>query len=257
MMTMRVLLLGAAALVMTTGLSTAQERLRPMGEITFEPEPQSAEKGVFKLQGRDQRLRSFQIEADEGAVEIRDVRITYADGGRERVRVRQALNQGQATAVIRLQDDEPVASIEVTFIPKGAVTLVLQGDARRPEPPPPPPQPVAKWEELGCKTVSFFADRDSIPVNNGERYRALRLRSGGFDIELNEMGVVYGNGTRDSYSVNRVMPPGTVTNEIPLRGDARRIRQIDLLYRSKVISNRKPTLCVDGLKARPPGENDD
>jgi hypothetical protein len=254
MNTLRVVLLGAAALMATTGLTVAQERLRPMGEIKFAPEPQSAESDSFKLSGRDQRLRSFKIEMDEGAAEIRDIRITYADGGRERVRVRQPLNEGQSTSLIRLQDDEPVASIEVTYIPRGAVTLILQGDARRPEPPPPPP---AQWAELGCKTVSFFGDRDILPVNNGERYRALRLRSVGFDIELNEMGVVYGNGTRDSYSINRILPSGATTNEIPLRGEARKIRQVDFLYRSKVISNKKTRLCVDGLAARAPDEDDD
>jgi hypothetical protein len=251
---MRIVLLGAAALLATSGLVQAQERLRPMGEINFEPEPQPAEKGVFKLEGRDQRLRSFQIEMDNGAAEIRDIRITYADGGRERVRVRQALNEGQSTSVIKLQDDEPVAAIEVTFIPKGAVTLVLQGDARRREPPPPP---AAKWDELGCKTVGFLGDRDSIAVNPTERYRALRLRSQRFDIEMGELAVTYGNGTRDSYTINKILPAGAVTNEIPLRGEARRIRGIDMTYRSRVLSNRKPTVCIDGLRALPPDEDDE
>jgi hypothetical protein len=45
-----ILVLGAAALLMSSGLVQAQERLRPMGEITFEPDPQPAEKGLFKLQ---------------------------------------------------------------------------------------------------------------------------------------------------------------------------------------------------------------
>jgi hypothetical protein len=234
----------AAALLAITTTASAQERLRPLGEVTYEPEPASAEKGVFQLRGRDQNLRSLKIEADDGSAEIRDVRILYADGGRERVRVRQTLNEGQATSLIRLQDDDPVAAVEVTYVPRGAVTLVLQGDTGRPAPPPRP-----QWAELGCKSVGFFVDRDSIPVGTPDRYRALRLRSNGFDIELLEMTVIYGNGQRDNYQINRVLPTGGVTNEIPLRGEARRIREINMLYRTRTISNRKTKLCVDGVLA--------
>jgi hypothetical protein len=236
--------LGAAALLMTSGLVQAQERLRPIGEITFEPDPQPAEKGEFKLQGRDQRMRAFKIEVDNGSAEIRDIRIVYADGGRERARVRQALTEGQSTSLIRLQDEEPVASIEVTYVPKGAVTLILQGEVRRREP------VAAQWDELGCKTVGFLGDRDSFDVGATERYSALRLRAQRFDIELAEMGINYGNGARDGYAINKILPANTQTNEIPLRGEARRIRSIDFLYRSRTLSNKKPSICVDGLRAR-------
>jgi hypothetical protein len=249
--------LAASAAVLLAFVSTAQaqERLRPLGEITYEPEPASAEKGVFELKSpRDQRLRAFKIEVDAGAAEIRDVRITYADGGRERLRIRQALIEGQSTSLIRLQEDEPVAAIEVIYVPKGPVTLILQGDSGRREPPPPPP---AQWAELGCKSVGFFADRDTIGVNTDSRFRALRLRSTGFDIELLEMGIVYGNGQRDSYAINRVLPAGSASNEIPLRGEARRIRQVDLVYRARTLSNKKTIVCVDGLQARPLGDSED
>jgi hypothetical protein len=238
--------LGAAAFLMTGGLVAgsvqAQERLRPVGEITFEPDPQPAEKGEFKLAGRDQRIRAFKIEVDNGSAEIRDVRIIYADGGRERARVRQTLNEGQSTSLIRLQDEEPVAAIEVTYVPRGAVTLILQGEVRRREP------VAAQWDELGCKTVGFLGDRDTLEVSAAGVYRALRIRSQRFDIELNQLGITYGNGARDNYAVNKILPANTQTNEIPLRGEARRIRNIEFLYSSRVLSNKKPIVCVDGLR---------
>ncbi len=236
----------AAALLVSTSFAIAQERLRPIGEITYEPEPAGPERGVFELKPRDQELRSFRIEMDSGEAEIRDVRVRYADGGSERVRIRQSLRDGQSTALIRLQEDEPVKSIEVTYVPKGAVTMLLQAEGRRPPPPPPPP-PV-EWAELGCKNVGFLADRDSIPVSLDERYRALRLRSTGFDINLIEMGVRYGNGQRDVYSIRSVLPNGSRTSPIELRGERRRIQSVDLLYNTNTISNRKTRLCVDGLR---------
>jgi Protein of unknown function (DUF2541) len=243
----------AAVMLVFVSAAQAQERLRPLGEITFEPEPAAAEKGVFELKSpRDQRLRSFKIEMDSGAAEIRDLRIIYADGGRERIRVRQNLAEGQATSLIRLQDDQPVAAIEVTYVPSGAVTLVLQGDSGRREPPPPPP---AQWVELGCKSVGFFADRDNIVVNTDSRFRSLRLRLNGVDIDLQEIAIVYANGQRDSYAINRVLPSGSITNEIPLRGEARRIRQVDLAYHARTLTTKKTILCVEGQQANPLGED--
>ena len=242
----------AVALGGSAGLAAAQDRpLRPVGTVTFEPEPATVEKGVFTLKPEDRRIRSLRIEADEGSADIRFLTLIYADGETERVRVRQALTEGQRTALFRLQEPRPVKAIEVNYIPKGAVTLVLLADPRRAEP------PVAEWTELGCKSVGFLADRDVLPVNSPERFKALRLRSSGFDIEMVEMLVRYGNGTRDNFVIRRVIPSGSRTGPIDLRGERRRISQIDFLYRTNAIGTTKTKLCVEGLKAAAETDEED
>ncbi len=235
--TFSVALLAAAG----AGLSEAQERLRPVGTVTYEPEPASLEKGVFTLKPEDRRLRSLRIEADEGSADIRSLTIIYADGEAERVRVRQTLAEGERTNLFRLEEPRPVKAIEVNYIPKGAVTLVLLADPRRAEPPP------ANWVDLGCKSVGFLGDRDTLPVNSEERFKALRLRSQGYDIELLEMLVRFGNGGRENYVIRSVIPSGSRTNAIDLRGERRRISQIDFLYRARAIGTVKTKLCVEGL----------
>jgi hypothetical protein len=244
----------SAALLMSVGMTavSAQERpLRPVGSLTYEPEPAAVEKGVFTLKPEDRRIRSLRIEADEGSADIRSLNLIYVDGEIERVRVRQTLTEGQRTALFRLEEPRPVKAIEVNYIPKGAVTLVLLADSRRPEP------PVAEWKELGCKSVGFLADRDALPVNSPDRFKALRLRSSGYDIDMIEMLVRYGNGTRDNFVIRSVIPSGSRTGPIDLRGERRRITQIDFLYRTSAIGTTKTRLCVEGLKDTPSEDEED
>lgn len=240
---MRLLFTAAlSALLISGGIATAQERpLRPVGSVTYEPEPAALEKGVFTLKPEDRRLRSLRIEADEGSADVRSLTIIYADGEQERVRVRQTLKEGERTNLFRLEEPRPIRAIEINYIPKGAVTLVLLADGRRPEPPP------ATWVDLGCKSVGFLGDRDTLPVTSTETFKALRLRSQGYDIELLEMTVRFGNGARDNYQVRSIIPSGSRTGPIDLRGERRRITQLDFLYRARAIGTVKTKLCVEGL----------
>jgi hypothetical protein len=135
--------------------------------------------------------------------------------------------------------------VEVSYIPQGRVTLVLRAGAGPVAPPPPPP---VTWNELGCKSVGFLIDRDVVNVDSSEFYRALRLRSTGFDIEMLEMNVRFANGQRDTYRVNAIIRSGERSRPIDLRGERRRITAIEFIYRSLGLSTRKTKLCVDGLQ---------
>jgi hypothetical protein len=213
--------------------------LRPIGRVQFEPEPFEVQNDVFQIRPEDRRIRSMRIQARGGAADVRNLVVTYGDGRRETVRVRQSLSDGDRSALFRLNEPRPVRSVEISYVPRGPVTLVLLADSRR--------QPVAEWRELGCKSVGFLVDRDVIRLDTEDRFRALRLRSSGFAIRLEEMGVRYGNGVRDRYVIQTTIPSNGRTGQIDLRGEARRIREIDFIYGSGVISNVKTRLCVDGL----------
>jgi hypothetical protein len=254
---MRVALFAAAGLLALshfTGLATAQERFRPVGTVTYEPEPSKPEKDVFNIKPEDRRISAMRILAEDGSADVRSLRVIYANGEEEQVRVRQTLREGERTAVFELEEVRPIRSVEVTYIPKGNVTLVLLADRRRSEPPPPPSN---QWVELTCKNVGLLADRDVVQLNSPDRYRALRLRSANYDIEMLEMTVRYGNGSGDRYRIGSLIPAGGRIGPIELRGEARRISQLDLLYRSRTIGPFKTKLCVDGLLARRDEDDDE
>jgi hypothetical protein len=247
---------GLLALSQFTGAATAQERFRPVGTVTYEPEPAQPEKDTFQIKPEDRRISAMRILAEDGSADVRSLRVVYTNGEEENVRVRQTLREGERTNVFELEEVRPIKSVEVTYIPKGNVTLVLLADRRRAEPPPPPPSP-KQWVELACKSVGLLGDRDVVNLNSPERYRALRLRSANYDVEMLEMTVRYGNGGGDRYRIGTVIPAGGRIGPIELRGEARRITQLDLVYRARTIGPVKTRLCVDGLSARPAGEDDD
>jgi hypothetical protein len=241
-----------AFLGLTVAPSQAQDAMRALGSVTYTPEPVVEQRGVFALRPDDQVIRALRIESVSGSADILEVRLVYRSGEVERVRMGDRLRPGTLTNVVRMYDSRPLRQIEVTYVPTGAVTLVLRAETRRPEPPPPPPpppKPVQQWTQLGCKNVGFLLDRDVVAVNSDAPFRALRLRSTGFDLEMIEMGVVFVNGQRDTYRLNVVIPSGSYTSPIDLRGERRRIRQVELVYRTRVLSNQKTQLCVDGLVA--------
>jgi hypothetical protein len=230
----------ALVLAMAAPLALAQtSELRPIGRVQFEPEPFEIQNDVFQIRPEDRRIRSMRIQVKGGTADVRNLVVTYGDGRRETVRVRQTLEDGDRSALFRLNEPRPVRSVEISYVPTGPVTLVLLADSRR--------QPTVEWKELGCKSVGFLVDRDVIRLDTEDRFRALRLRSSGFAIRLEEMGVRYGNGVRDRYVIETTIPSNGRTGQIDLRGEARRIREIDFIYSSGVISNVKTRLCVDGL----------
>lgn len=240
-------LLTCAGLAFAAPLAAAQDGMRPVGQLTYTPEPAEPQTGVFQLRPDDRMIRSMRIEARGGTVDIQSVRLVYRNGEQERYRIRERLRPGQSTGIIRKQNRGPLRAVEVSYIPQGQVTLVLRasagGGGGGGEPP-----PVASWNELGCKTVGFLIDRDRVNVSSEDFYRALRLRSTGLDIEMLDMNVRFANGQTDSYRVNTVIRSGERSRPIDLRGERRRISSIEFIYRSLGISTQKTKLCVDGLQ---------
>ncbi len=239
-----------SALVGFSGLvapASAEVRLRPVGTLTYEPEPAAPEVGVYQIRQEDRRINAMRIEVDGGTADVRSLKVKYADGETEIVKVRQVLRDGERSALFALEEPRPIRSVEITYIPKGAVTLILLADQGRAEPPPPPPQ-TTEWVELGCQKVGLLADRDSLAVSTSDRFKALRLRSQNYDIELGEMTINYANGGRDKYQIRQILPAGGRTGPIALRGEARRISQLDFLYRARTLGPFKTKLCVEGLK---------
>jgi hypothetical protein len=90
----------------------------------------------------------------------------------------------------------------------------------------------ARWRVLGAKTVSLGIDRDVIRVSpfNG-KFDKIKVRAYLNDIELFDLSVVYGNGKRDDIRVRRIVRKNTETKPLDLRGDARFLKRIEMIYR--------------------------
>jgi hypothetical protein len=258
---MRFTIPGVVAIVALAGFSglvapaNAEIRLRSVGTVTYEPEPAAPEVGVFQIRQEDRRINAMRIEADGGTADVRSLKVKYADGETETVKVKQVLRDGERSALFDLDEPRPIRSVEITYIPKGPVTLILLADVGRAAPPPPPQPP--QWVELDCEKVSLLGDRNSFTISTQDRYKSLRLRSANYDIEIADLAIRYSNGARDTYQVRSVIPAGGQSGPIELRGDARRITQADFLYRARTIGPVKTKLCIDGLKIAAPIDDEE
>ena len=105
------------------------------------------------------------------------------------------------------------------------------------------------WTELGCRKVSFIGkDRDVIKVGRKEgRFRAIRLKARGNDVEMLDLKVVYANGAPDDIPVRKHIRAGSQTGPLDLKGRDRAIDSVEMVYKSRPNFKGLATVCVDGL----------
>lgn len=116
----------------------------------------------------------------------------------------------------------------------------------------------ADWTPLGCRDVDLFStDRDTIRVGQRDgRFRALRLHVRNVGVEILDLRVIYSDGEPDHVSVGRYLRAGEYSEPLDLRGRARSIDRIEMVYRSAirpadiVLGERvqRARVCVHGLQ---------
>jgi hypothetical protein len=106
-----------------------------------------------------------------------------------------------------------------------------------------------KWVELGCQQVSFIGkDRDTVRVGRREgRFKAIRLKARGNDVEMLDLKVIYANGEPDDIPVRSHIRAGVETRALDLKGRERAIDRIEMVYRSRPNFRGQATVCVEGL----------
>jgi hypothetical protein len=105
------------------------------------------------------------------------------------------------------------------------------------------------WSVLGCRNVSFIGkDRDVIKVGRKEgRFRAIRLKARGNDVEMLDLKVIYANGAPDDIPVRKHIRAGSQTGPLDLKGRDRAIDSVEMVYKSRPNFKGLATVCVDGL----------
>ncbi len=105
------------------------------------------------------------------------------------------------------------------------------------------------WVDLGCRTVSFSVDRDVLRVGRKEgRFKAIRLRARGGNVEILDLKVIYANGEPEDIQVRHVLRRGERTPPSDLRGWERAISRVEMFYRALPnYRGRDAVVCVEGL----------
>ena len=236
---MAAIVLGLAALL----AGPADAREVPIGSITYEGRP---EREVINVGGREGEFQGIRFEVRQSDVEVLDLRIVYGNGQTEDVRVRQLFRAGSSSRVIALGNPRrALRQVIFNFVPKGPARIVVfgvtgigggsgggGGD----------------WVRLGCKDVRFLIDRDTLKVGRQEgRFSALRIKVRRAPVEIFNLRVTFGNGSRMDVPVREMIPPGGGSRPIDLPGNNRGIDRIEMIYRSVPSFMGTAEVCIDGL----------
>lgn len=190
---------------------------------------------ILELSRRDGRFSALSLLAIGNDVEIIDLKVVYGNGRPDDIRVRSVLGEGNRTRPLDLEGRERfidrielASKINRRGDGEGAASICISGLKREPR------REVARggWEELGCAAVSFSKDRDIIPVGRREgRFKAIRLRAFGNDIDIDRLRVIYGNGRPDELRVRSLLREGDETRPLDLEGQRRSIERVELITR--------------------------
>lgn len=229
--------LAAAAMAFTglcSGAVLAKEQL--IGTAVFNIAPV---RDTVKIGGQEGQFKAIRMDVRQSDVEVLDLKIVYGNGTREDIKVRQVFKAGSSSRDIDLAGKtRAVKEIIVTYIPKGQARIAFIGIEGA---------KVPSWEPLGCKSVGFGVDKDTITVGRADgQFKSIKLKVKQAPIEFFAVRVVFGNGQRQDIKINQKVRAGSESGPIDLAGDARGIRNVDLLYRSLPTFKGKADVCVEG-----------
>ena len=228
----------------------AQAREVPIGSITYDARP---EREVINVGGREGEFRGFRFEVRQSDVEVQDIRIIYGNGQTEDVRVRQMFRAGSSSRVIELgAPRRALKQIIVNFVARGPARIVffgVQGPGGGGGSGGGGSGGSSDWVRLGCKDVRFLIDRDTLKVGREQgRFTAVRLKVRRAPVEMFNLRITFGNGTRIDVPVREFIAPGGVSRVIDLPGNNRGIDRIEMIYRSIPTSSGTAEVCIDGLE---------
>lgn len=223
------------------GVAPAVAREVPIGSVTYDAAPQ---REVINVGGREGEFRAFRFEVRQNDVEVLDLRIVYANGQTEDVRVRQMFRAGSSSRVIELGSPRrALRQIVINFVARGPARIAffgIQGSGGGGG---------GEWVRLGCKDVRFLIDRDTLKVGRGEgRFKAIRLKVRRAPVEIFNLRITFGNGSRMEVPVRELILPGGGSRPIDLPGNNRGIDRIEMIYRSVPSMTGTAEVCFDGLE---------
>ncbi len=106
------------------------------------------------------------------------------------------------------------------------------------------------WDFLGSRAVDFRLDRDVIQVGRSDgKFRAIQLLAKNGDVFLNSVRVKYGDGRVEAIPVKALVPAGSRTRVIDLKGTDRFLSAVELVYRSDPTRLAKAEIQLYGVKA--------
>lgn len=188
--------------------------------------------------GKFDRIRLRVLDND---IHLNDVKVIYTNGEPDTLAVNTDLKQNTKTNWLDLKGDRFIKEVQLNYRSKpnfkgqarvevfgqyAAGWLGPNGEGRKYN---------QGWVLLGAQTAGFVGfDSDTIPVGANEGgFKKLRITVRDRAITLNEISVVYANGSDDIIPVKTKVEAGTTYGPVDLKGGSRAIKEIKAKYRSR------------------------
>ncbi|MEP6466997.1 MAG: hypothetical protein ABJB05_11865 [Parafilimonas sp.] len=90
----------------------------------------------------------------------------------------------------------------------------------------------AGWHKIGETTVDFKTDKDKIIVIGADNFKSIKLKAVDAPVHIESLEVVYENGDPEQIPVRYDFKAGTESRNIDLKGNDRKIKEINMVYRT-------------------------
>jgi hypothetical protein len=104
-----------------------------------------------------------------------------------------------------------------------------------------------RWELLGQRQVGFQVDRDAVSGRGQGRFSVIRICVANAPVHFRDVDVVFANGQRQQMPVNAFVRAGTCTANLDLRGEARSIQRVEMVYNAVPNFRGRALVSVYGL----------
>jgi Protein of unknown function (DUF2541) len=201
--------------------------------------------------GKFDRIRLRVLDND---IHINEIKVVYANGETDALAVDADIPKNSRTNWIDLKGDRFIKEIQMVYRSKPSFRgqarievfgqyapgwLGPQGEGRKYN---------QGWVLLGAQTAGFVGfDRDVIPVGKNEGgFKRLRVTVRDRAITLNEIRVVYSDGTDETIPIRTRVDAGGTFGPIDLKGERRQaIERVEAKYRSRIFSAGKGSAIVE------------
>jgi Protein of unknown function (DUF2541) len=207
------------------------------------------DRDVIRVGAEIGKFDKIRIRVLDNDIFLNEMKVVYANGESETLAVAADVKQNTRTKWFNLKGDRFIKEIQLVYRARpnfrGQAHVEVFGEYAEGW-----LGPVGEgrkfnsgWVMLGAQTADFFRvtsgktgfDRDVIPVGKNEGgFKKIRVNVRDRAITLNELRVVYTNGTEDIIPVKTKVEAGAAFGPLDLKNGGKPIKEILAYYRSRI-----------------------
>ena len=215
----------------------------PGGEVLFGSQTVGfgIDKDVIRVGNEIGKFDRIRLRVLDNDIHLNEVKVVYANGEPDVLAVNTDIKQNNKTNWLKLKGDRFIKEIQLSYRSKPSFKglarvevlgeyadswLGAAGEGRKYN---------EGWVLLGAQSAGFVGfDNDVVPVGRNEGgFKKIRVTVRDRAITLNELRVMYSNGTEDIIPVKAKVEAGSTWGPAELKGGARAIKEIRAKYRSR------------------------